>query len=75
MQAVSFQLGQPIAVGQSITLRLANGRLDSSLDTLATVIRSSQVGDHWKIVCRFERNLTYEQIHDLGRQLFTSATV
>jgi len=75
MQGVSFRLGQPIVVGQAITLRLANNRLDSSLDTPATVIRSTPIGNCWKIVCRFEKNLTYEQIHDLGRYLFTSTTV
>lgn len=76
MQGVAFYLSEPIEIGSTITLRLSNSRLDTSFDVLARVMRVSSDGpEGWKIVCRFVKQLSLEQVHALGRHCFASPTV
>jgi hypothetical protein len=76
MQGTAFLLPTTIAVGTTILLRLSNRRLDKTFDTFARVIRvvPEESGD-WRIVCRFHHNLTFEQVYDLGRQIYSTSMV
>jgi hypothetical protein len=76
MNGVSFLLSEPIERGENIVLRMASHRFNNQVDTEATVLRSfSQGRGQWKVVCQFRRNLTFEEVHNLSRQLFESNLV
>jgi hypothetical protein len=76
MNGVAFTLGEEIGDGEAILLRLTNTRFGTHVDKSATVIRALPVnGRQWKIICQFDHKLTYEQVHDFGKNLFQSHLV
>ena len=76
MNGVSFLLSEPIERGENIVLRIASQRFNNQVDKEATMLRSfSQGRGQWKVVCQFRRNLKFEEVHNLSRQLFESNLV
>lgn len=76
MSGISFRLQEPLAPDTKILLRIKNRTIDEHVDTVATVLRARKSSDGgWNIVCRFQRNLTFEQIHVVGRSLFAATIV
>jgi len=76
MNGIAISLPVSIEQGETILLRLSNPRLDRTLDTAAEVVRSE--GDDqgcYRIVCRFHRRLTLEQVNCFGKSLFPSQLV
>jgi hypothetical protein len=76
MSGVAFHIKEPLAAGSRILLRISNFTLDKHVDTSATILRSRAASDgNWDVVCRFDKNLTFEQIHTVGRSLFAATIV
>jgi hypothetical protein len=75
MNGVAFQLPEPVDMDERLWLRLVH-RMRGFVDAPGTVIRISPRGDgQWKVVCRLDDNLTFEQVHTLGHYLFSSRYV
>lgn len=76
MSGIAFHLEESLADGSRILLRIANRTLDKQVDVSAIVLRSRAARDGgWDVVCRFNKNLTFEQIHTVGRSLFAATIV
>jgi hypothetical protein len=76
MSGVGFYIKESLAAGSEILLRISNRMVDKQVDTSATIIRSRPVSKGgWDVVCRFHKNLTFEQIHTVGRSLFAATIV
>ncbi len=76
MNGVAFLIGRPVERGETLLLRLHNRRTNYVADCRADVLRALPTDDkRWKVVCRFARHLTFEQVCALGRQLFETAVV
>ena len=76
MSGLAFHLMESLAAGSKILLRISNRTLDKQVDVMATILRSRAASDGgWDVVCRFARNLTFEQIHTVGRSLFAATIV
>lgn len=76
MSGVAFHFKESLAAGSRILLRISNRTIDKQVDTSATILRFRAVRDGgWDMVCRFEKNLTFEQIHTVGRSLFAATIV
>ncbi len=76
MSGISFCLSEPLAADARILLRIKNRTIDEHVDTTAVVLRSRVAADgDWNVVCRFNKNLTFEQIHVVGRSLFAATIV
>ncbi|MBI3863944.1 MAG: PilZ domain-containing protein [Planctomycetia bacterium] len=76
MSGISFCLPEPLPADSRILLRITNRTIDEHVDTTATVLRSREaVNGGWTIVCRFNKNLSFEQIHVVGRSLFAATIV
>ena len=70
MNGVAFVLNESMQRDEGLLLRLTNRRFDKSIDATATILRCSRYGTgEWKIVCRFRKTLTFEQIRLFGQQL------
>lgn len=76
MSGVAFRLSEALPAGSRILLRIANRIIDKQVDTQAVVLRSRAASDgSWDLICRFSKNLTFEQIHTVGRSLFAATIV
>jgi len=76
MSGLAFHLPESLPAGSRILLRIHNRTIDKQVDTQAEVLRSRAASDGgWELVCRFQKNLTFEQIHTVGRSLFAATIV
>ncbi len=76
MTSIALLLPESFESGDRVFLRLCNRRLDTNIDTTATVLRCSEVEDgEWRTVCRLECKLTIEQTHLFGLQFSASEIV
>ncbi|MEX0701014.1 MAG: PilZ domain-containing protein [Planctomycetales bacterium] len=76
MNGVAFLLHETIEPGTHLLMRLVNRRLDRHFDTSGRVVRAIPDGlGEWKIVCRFDRNLSLDQVHEYGQNVFASELV
>ena len=56
---------QEFAVGQNLTLRLRKNDGSGIITTVAKVVHATpEVGGTWRIGCRFERELSHEEVDD-----------
>lgn len=76
MNGVAFVLSEQVEMEERLLLRMANHSLDTSVDASATVVRTVWDGEsRFKVVCRFDRNLSFEQVHALGQHLAESRLI
>ena len=76
MNGAAILFPQPIDNEERLQLRLTNPVFDKTVHTSASVVRSVSSGmGQWKIVCKFDKGLTFEQVNDLGKYLFRSEIV
>lgn len=76
MTGLAMNLSRPLESNERISLRVSNPRFDHHVDCVARVLRCHQDPEEgWQIVCRFERSLSFQQLHQIGRHLFSSTIV
>ncbi|MGH7201228.1 MAG: PilZ domain-containing protein [Planctomycetaceae bacterium] len=75
MNGAAFLLPQPVVQEERLLLRITNPRLGQSVDAAAHVLRTTEEEGATRVVCRFETNLTFEQIRQIGRAQFNSDVV
>jgi hypothetical protein len=65
MNGLALLLHEPIEQGSRVLLRLANRRVGRTLDLPGYAVRAASQGNgQWKVMCRFDQKLTFEQAHD-----------
>lgn len=76
MSGLAMELAEPIEAQTRVYMRISNRNLDRKIDTCAKILRCVANGSgQWNIVCRLEKNLSFEQLHFLGKHLFASTIV
>jgi len=76
MSGAALHLMESLAPGSRILLRISNRTIDKHVDASAMILRSREASDAgYDMVCRFEKKLTFEQIHAVGRSLFAATIV
>lgn len=79
MNGVAFLMetaDEPIEPDDRVLLRITNRRFDRHVDTTGRVVRASadETGG-WRVVCRFDKQLAFDEVSTLGRHLFQSNLV
>lgn len=70
MNGISFLLSENLDAEEMLFVRLENPHFSSQIDTVARVIRTSEVGDgRWKVVCRFLKNLSFDEAYEFARHV------
>jgi hypothetical protein len=73
---VAFLYSEALKSGDHLIVRMSNPLYDQPIDKPAVVLRSSRIGDgQWKTICRFQRNLTFDEVYVLGRPLVSPSFV
>ncbi|MEX2285996.1 MAG: hypothetical protein WD648_02830, partial [Planctomycetaceae bacterium] len=76
MNGVAFSANQALEKGDQIVLRLVTRVFDRSVDKQAVVLQSSSLGHgQWKTVCKFQQNISYDEVCVLGRRVISPALV
>jgi hypothetical protein len=76
MSGIALYLPEPLEPGAKVLLRISNRTIDRYVDTTAVVLRCRQsLEGGCNVVCRFQKNLSFQQIHIVGRSLFASTIV
>jgi len=76
MSGIALYLPEPLEPGEKVLLRISNLTIDRYVDTAAIVLRCRpSVEGGCNVVCRFQKNLSFPQIHIVGRSLFASTIV
>ena len=75
MAGIAFVVSESLPPGTGVYLRLLNRAFGFQLDVEARVLRCTPGHDGWTIVCQLLKQLTFEQVHQVGRQIFSSTIV
>ena len=75
MSGMALQIPEPLESGTMIFLRVANRNFDHNVDAVGQVLRCTPHEGQWHVVCRLDQTLTFEQVHRIGKHLFTSTIV
>lgn len=75
MSGMALELYEPIDAGAEVLLRINNRNIKSAVDVTAKVLRCTAQEGYWHVICRLTKNLTFEQIHQVGNHLFSSTIV
>jgi|GEM_PF-3027266 len=76
MNGAAFTLQETVEVGETLLLRITNRNSNRAIDTDAKVLRVAETEHgYWKIYCRLERKLTFDEIRDLGQPPLPSSII
>lgn len=75
MSGMSLELYEPVEAGSEVLLRVNSRNIKSVVDVTAKVLRCTAHDGYFNIICRLSKNLTFEQIHQVGNHLFSSTIV
>ncbi len=76
MSGVAIEVCKELEQDQRVFLRLLSQRLEQPIDLSGRVVRSIPIEPElWKILCEFDRRLSFEQVNTLGLNLFPSEYV
>jgi hypothetical protein len=76
MSGISFRLAESLPAVKRIMLRITNRIANQHVDAAAVVLRSLASANRcWTVICRFDKNLTFEQVHAIGRSIFAGTIV
>lgn len=76
MNGIALKLACELTEMESVLLRIHLPQSGRHIDRKAKVLRSVRHPDgHWRIVCRFDDKLTYEEVSAAGRPILESQWV
>ena len=76
MNGAAFLIGERVDQNERMSLRFLDGQRRQKIDTKGTVLRVSPgEAGAWKVVCKLDANLSFEEITRLGRSLSTTRFV